>query len=315
MTELVNESHAKVLVCDRVAGELMERLTSEGCSVDYMPEISKPQLVEEIPGYDIIVVRSRTKVTGDVLQYAKRLKVIARAGIGTDNIDLDAARSLGIEVITAAGSSTQSVVELNLLLCLDMARRASFLNRKLRNGTFMKLKGREVSGSTCGIIGFGRIGRETAKVLSSLGANIVAYDIARDDSSMSEVGGRYLELNQLLSTSDFIFTCVTLSGNSRALIGKEEIGMMKPGIMIINTSRAEVYDGKELLNAVKDGRIGGYASDVMWNEPPSDDFEKELISLDNVLITPHIGAQTDEGQRRVAVTIAENISRAIRGGI
>lgn len=315
MTELVNESHIYVLVCDNVDEGLIAKLNSEGYDVEYKPGITKAQLIEEIPKYDVIVVRSRTKVDSDVMAAAKNLKIIARAGIGIDNIDSAAAESKGVKIITAAGSSTQSVVELNLLLSLDLARKVSNLNRNLRGGNFSKVKGKELSGATCGIIGFGRIGYETARVLSYLGANVVAYDIRKNEKMISEVNGSYLELDQLLAKSDFIFTCVTLNGSSKSLIGREQISNIKNGSYIINTSRAEAFDGKELLEALKEGKIGGYAADVMWNEPPSEPYEKELISLDNVLITPHIGAQTDEGQKRVALVTADNIGKAVRGEI
>ncbi len=315
MTELVNDTHIRVLVCDSVAQELLDGLTNEGYAVEYKPEITKPQLLEEIHKYHVIVVRSRTKVDSEVMEAASNLKIIARAGIGIDNIDSEAANSKGVRIVTAAGSSTQSVVELNLLLALDLARKTSYLNRNVRAGEYKKQKGKELSGSICGIVGFGRIGYETARALSFLGADILAYDIVRNEKLIADVGGKYLELEELLESSDFIFTCVTLNGSSKGLIGAPEISKIKKGAFIINTSRAEAFDGKELLKALKDGNLGGYAADVMWNEPPSEEFEKELIKMENVIITPHIGAQTAEGQRRVAIVTVENIGKAVRGEI
>ncbi|AKA49349.1 hypothetical protein IX51_09815 [uncultured archaeon] len=313
MTELVNDTHIRVLVCDSVAQELLDGLKNEGYNVDYKPEITKSELVENISDYQIIVVRSRTKVDSDVMDAAKNLKIIARAGIGIDNIDSESANSKGVKIITAAGSSTESVVELNLVLAIDLARRISALNRKIREGEYKKQKGKELSGSTCGVIGFGRIGYETARVLSSLGANIVAYDIVHNDELIKTIGGRYVELDDLLSSSDFIFTCVTLNGSSKSLMAKEQFSRVKEGAYIINTSRAEAMDGVALLEALKAGRIGGYAADVMWNEPPKEEWEKELINMENVIVTPHIGAQTREAQKRVALATVENVAKAVRG--
>lgn len=313
MTELVNDTHIRVLICDSVAQELIDGLKTQGYEVDYKPEITKPELVAEIGNYSIIVVRSRTKVDSEVMGAAKKLKIIARAGIGIDNIDSESANSMGIKVITAAGSSTQSVVELNLVLAIDLARKITSLNRQVRKGDFKKQKGKELGASTCGIIGFGRIGYETARVLSFLGADILAYDIVHNDDLMGELGGKYVELEELLSKSDFIFTCVTLNGSSRRLVGREQLSGIKDGAYIINTSRAEAMDGESLLYALKSGKLGGYAADVMWNEPPKEGWEKEMVNMENVIITPHIGAQTKEAQKRVALVTVENIGKAVRG--
>lgn len=308
------DSRTRVLICDSVDKELLQGLQSQGYQVRYKPEITHEELVQEIGDYNVVVVRSRTKINSSVLDAANNLKYIARAGIGTDNIDLIKAEEKGIKILTAAGASTQSVVELNLALAIVLSRNIVPLNIEMREGNYKKKKGLEVGGSTCGIIGFGRIGYETAKVLSSIGAGIVAYDIVRNDDLISAVAGEYIELDDLLSRSDYIFICVTLNGNSRKLIGKEEFEKVKDGSYIVNTSRAEAIDGNYLVEALKSGKLGGYAADVMWNEPPKEEWERELIKMDNVIITPHIGAQTEQGQKRVAYATLENIKRAVGGG-
>lgn len=314
MTQLDKDTHTRVLICDSVDEGLLQGLQTSGYEVEYKPEITHDELVKVIGDYYVVVVRSRTKINSSVIDAAKNLKYIARAGIGIDNIDSAKAEEKGIKILTAAGASTQSVVELNLALAIGLSRNIVLLNTDVKNGKYKKKKGVEVGGSTCGIIGFGRIGYETAKVLSTMGSDIVAYDIMRNDDLISSVGGRYLELSQLLSSSDYVFICVTLNGSSQKLLGKDEFAKIKDGAYIVNTSRAEAIDGVSLVGALKSGRLGGYAADVMWNEPPEEDWEKELIKMDNVIITPHIGAQTAEGQKRVAEVTLENIKKAIGGG-
>ncbi len=301
----------KVLVSDPVDEALTEGLKREGHYVDFMPSISNGELEGRIGSYDAIVVRSRTKITKEVLQRAENLKFIARAGIGTDNIDMETAQSMGIKIITAAGSSTQSVLELNLGLLISLSRNIVKLNSQVRDGNYRKEKGTELSGKTAGIIGFGRIGSATARMLKSLGMEIVAYDIHENTNLMDEVGGKFLPLEQLLSISDVVFVLLTLGKESGRLLGKEELRSLKKGAMIINTSRAEAVDPEALLESLKDGTISGYATDVMWNEPPTTDAERELISMDNVIVTPHIGAQTVEAQKRVAQVTLDNLLKAM----
>lgn len=313
MTQLDTDTHIRVLVCDSVDKELLDGLSVVGYSVNYKPEITHEDLINEIVDYDVVVVRSRTKIDAPVIDAAKNLKYIARAGIGIDNIDSARAEEKGIKILTAAGASTQSVVELNLALAIDLSRRITSLNLDVRNGNYKKKKGAEVGGSKCGIIGFGRIGFETARILSSLGSEIIAYDIVKNQEIMDQIGGNYVELDHLLSNSDYIFICVTLNGSSKKLLDKGEMANIKEGAFLVNTSRAEAVDGSSLLEAIKSGKLGGYAADVMWNEPPSEVFEKELIKMDNVIITPHIGAQTRQGQKRVAKVTLENIIKAVGG--
>ncbi len=301
----------KVLVSDPVDDALMEGLREGGHDVDFMPSISSGELEERIGSYDAIVVRSRTKITKELLKKAENLKFIARAGIGTDNIDMETAESMGIKIITAAGSSTQSVVELNTGLMINLSRKIVKLNSQVKEGIFKKEKGTELFGKTAGIIGFGRIGSATAGVLKALGMNIVAFDIYENTSLMDEVGGKFLPLEDLLSTSDVVFVLLTLEKGSQKLIGREQFNSLKKGSMIINTSRAEAVDADSLLENLRNGTVSGYGSDVLWNEPPSTEAERELISMENVIITPHIGAQTAEAQKRVASVTLENLLRAM----
>ncbi len=303
----------RILVSDPVDQALVSGLEEKGYPVDYKPEINESQLREILHDYYAVVVRSRTKLTSDLLRSGNGLKLIARAGIGTDNIDMDTADELGIKVVTAAGSSTQSVAELNLALAIDLARNISSLNRKAREGKFKKSMGVEIAGKTAGMIGFGRIGFQTAFYLRTLGLNVLAYDVKEYPEIISKVSGEYVTMDALLEKSDFIFLSVTLNNGTGIILGDEQFRKLKKNAIIINTSRAEVVDPFSLASALREGRVAAYGADVLWNEPPDSDLEKELIAMDNVLITPHIGAQTGEGQIRVAQMTLENILNSLEG--
>ncbi len=301
----------KILICDPVDRSLIAGLEQKGHLVDYMPDLGQAQLMEILHGYDAAVIRSRTKLTSEVLRSGHGLQLIARAGIGTDNIDLGAAEDLGIKVVTAAGSSTDSVAELNVALLINIARNIGFLNRQLRAGKFAKAAGTEIAGKTAGMIGLGRIGFQTAKYLRALGLGIIAFDLQESEELIGKVSGKYVSLDTLLEKSDFIFISVTLMKDSREILGEDQFRKMKKGAILINTSRAEAIGLEPLLRSLRESRLGGYGADVLWNEPPDSPLEKELIAMENVLITPHIGAQTHEAQGRVARMTLENMLKAI----
>lgn len=297
----------RALVCDPVDNLMIDQLNSNRFEVSYDPTIDAETLKEKVKDFDVLVVRSRTKVTSEVLEKAERLKLIARAGIGTDNIDVRFAAARNIHIVTAAGSSTQSVAELSIGLAVSLTRKIPLLDRKSKDGDWKKDTGAELYGKTAGIIGFGRIGYATAKVLRAMGLNVIAYDIYQNKKIIEEVDGSYVSLNELLEKSDLIFVQATLTDGSSNLISKNELEIMKHGAYIVNTSRAEFIDGPSLLHALKVGRVAGYAADVIWNEPPEDEWENEIISMHNVVITPHIGAQTVEAQKRVAQYTVDNL--------
>ncbi len=306
-----NGKTMRILISDPVERSLITGLEEKGHLVDYRPDLSQGQLTEILHGYDAVVVRSRTKLTSEVLHSGQGLQVIGRAGIGTDNIDMGAAEDLQIKVVTAAGSSTDSVAELNLALLIDIARRINFLNRQLREGKFVKATGTEIFGKTAGMIGFGRIGFQTANYLKALGLGILAFDPYESAELIGKVSGKYVSLDELLEKSDFIFISVTISKDSGEILGEKKFAKVKKGAILINTSRAEVVNLDALVKAMRDGRLGGYGADVLWTEPPDSPLEKELISMDNVIITPHIGAQTNEAQKRVAKMTLENMLKAM----
>lgn len=313
-TDAVKETKMKVLVSDPVESTLINGLKERGYDVDFSPSITPGELEKVLPDYGVIVVRSRTKLYEQQLKLATNLRYIARAGIGTDNIDLVTAEEMGVTVVTAAGSSTQSVVELNVAFMINMARSIVKLNTLVREGAYKKESGTEIAGKTAGIIGFGRIGFETARALKTLGMNILAYDIRENPEIMNKVDGRYVPLEELLETSDYIFVLLTLGKESDKVLGKREFRQIKKGSCLINTSRAEAIDPDALFESLENGTLSGYATDVLWHEPPSCDLEKKLIAMDNVLVTPHIGAQTAEAQKRVASVTLNNLLEAMEGG-
>lgn len=307
----VTEKELKVLICDPMDQSMLEGLKDNRFDVIYEPAITHDDLKKEIPDANILILRSRTKLTEDVLSQAKNLKIIARAGIGTDNIDMSFAKSANIQVITAAGSSTASVAELNVALAIDLSRKIPNMDRNSKALNWKKQGGREMQGKVAGIVGFGRIGLATAKILKSMGMQIIAHDIYQIIPSIAEVNGKYVTLQELVTQSDYIFVLATLTEGSVNIIDEKMLCQCKEGCFIINTSRAEIIDGVALLRSMEMSHIAGYATDVMWHEPPDEKWELQLIGRDDVIVTPHIGAQTVEAQKRVAEFTLANLFKKI----
>ncbi|WP_188680143.1 NAD(P)-dependent oxidoreductase [Thermogymnomonas acidicola] len=305
----------RVLVSDEVDQVLLSTLEDSGMHVDYRPDIERQDLVSSVGGYNVLVVRSRTRVDREVIDAGRALKVIARAGIGLDTIDTEYARSKGIKVVFAPGSSTRSVTELTFAAFLSISRSFCTLSTMAREGKFLKKTGREVSGKTLGIIGFGRIGQDIASVASAFGMEVLAYDVVRNEEAAERLGVSLVALEDLLRGSDYISINVTVSPGQPPLIGKKEFSAMGRRPVISNTSRAAAVDGNALLEALKSGVVSVYYTDVMWNEPPREKFEMDLLRMENFVVTPHIGAQTEEAKRRVAMETASNIVKAWRGEI
>ena len=297
----------KVLICDPIDQSLIKAVQEKGFTVSYLPEIQEKELSEIIEDYEVVIVRSRTRLTGDVMSRALNLQVIARAGVGTDNSDVKYASRKGIRVVTAAGSSTHSVAELSVGLAISLSRSIPMHYLNSKQDSVKKTTGYELYGKSAGLVGFGRIGVATAKILRAMGMRIIAYDPIRNTELMSEVEGKYVELDTLFQESDYIFVLATLTEESKNMIGGRLLDKIKPKTFLINTSRSELINGPDLLFALQKGNLGGYASDLYWHEPPIDPWERELISMPNVIITPHIGAQTEEAQKRVAEYTLNNL--------
>ena len=302
-----------VLICDQVAPILNEILQKNGLKITYEPEITPDQIKEKISNFDIVVVRSRTKITKEMIDRATQCKIIARVGVGLDNIDVDAAKAKNIRVINAVEGAMNAVAELVLGLMLSMAREIPRADREIRNGKWLKkeLMGIELSGKYLGIVGLGNIGKRLAKLARGLNMNIIGFDVMpiADDFSR-DVGLIKADIDTLLSSADFISFHVPLTDATHHLVNAKRISTMKKTAYIINTSRGEIIDEDALYDALKEGRIAGAALDVFEKEPA---IGNKLTTLSNVICTPHIGAQTKEAQTLAANVIGEKIIMILRG--
>ena len=304
-----------VLICDQVNPIIKEILEKNGLKVTYEPEITPEQLGEKIGVYEIIVVRSRTKLSRELITKADKCEIIARVGVGLDNIDQEAAKEKNIRVINAGEGAITAVAELVIGLMLSMAREIPRADREIRNGNWIKkeLMGSELKGKYLGIVGLGNIGKRLGRLARALNMNIIGYDVIPIDEEFSkEVGLMKADLDTLLSSSDFVSLHVPLLDSTHHMINAEKLGIMKKSARIINTSRGGIIDEDALYNALKEGNLAGAALDVFETEPPT---SSKLTSLPNFILTPHVGAQTKEAQLLAANIIAEKIIQVLRGVI
>jgi len=304
-----------VLICDQVNPILKEILDKNGLKVTYEPEITPEQLAEKIGDYEVIVVRSRTKIVKELVEKAAKCQIIARVGVGLDNIDQDAAKAKNIRVINAVEGAVTAVAELVVGLMLSMAREIPRADREIRNGNWIKkeMMGSELKGKYLGIIGLGNIGKRLGRLARALNMNIIGYDVIPIDEEFSkEVGLMKADLDTLLASSDYVSFHVPLLDSTKHMINAEKLGLMKKTAHIINTSRGGVIDEEALYNALKDGNLEGAALDVFETEPATGN---KLVNLPNFIATPHIGAQTKEAQSLAANVIAEKIIQLLRGVI
>ena len=302
-----------VLICDQVSSTLKDILEKNGLKVTYEPEITPEQIAEKIGNFQVVVVRSRTKMTRELIAKADKCKIIARVGIGLDNIDQDAAKEKNIRVINAVEGAITAVAELVIGLMISMAREIPRADREIRNGNWIKkeLMGSELKGKYLGIVGLGNIGKRLGRLARALNMNIIGYDVVPiDDEFSKEVGLMKADLDTLLSSADYVSFHVPLLDSTRHMINAEKLKMMKNTARIINTSRGGVIDEEALYNSLKDGSLAGAALDVFEVEPAT---ENKLITLPNFIATPHIGAQTKEAQLLAANIIAEKIIQILRG--
>ena len=302
-----------VLICDQVSSTLKEILEKNGLKVTYEPEITPEQLAEKIGNFQVVVVRSRTKLSRELVEKADKCQIIARVGVGLDNIDQEAAKEKNIRVINAVEGAVTAVAELVIGLMLSMAREIPRADREIRNGNWIKkeLMGSELKGKYLGIVGLGNIGKRLGRLARALNMNIIGYDVIPiDDEFSKEVGLMKADLDTLLSSADYVSFHVPLLDSTRHMINAEKLKMMKNTARIINTSRGGVIDEEALYNSLKDGSLAGAALDVFEVEPAT---ENKLITLPNFIATPHIGAQTKEAQLLAANIIAEKIIQILRG--
>ena len=302
-----------VLICDQVNTTLKEILEKNGLKVTYEPEITPEQIAEKIGTFEVVVVRSRTKMTRELVEKANKCQIIARVGVGLDNIDQDAAKEKNIRVINAVEGAITAVAELVIGLMLSMAREIPRADREIRNGNWIKkeLMGSELKGKYLGIVGLGNIGKRLGRLARALNMNIIGYDVTPiDDEFSKEVGLMKADLDTLLSSADYVSFHVPLLDSTRHMINTEKLKMMKNTARIINTARGGVIDEEALYNSLKDGSLAGAALDVFEVEPATGN---KLITLPNFIATPHMGAQTKEAQLLAANIIAEKIIQILRG--
>jgi len=302
-----------VLICDQVSSTLKEILEKNGLKVTYEPEITPEQIAEKIGNFQVVVVRGRTKLSRELIEKADKCKIIARVGVGLDNIDEEAAKEKNIRVINAVEGATTAVAELVIGLMLSMAREITRADREIRNGNWIKkeLMGSELKGKYLGIIGLGNIGKRLGRLARALNMNIIGYDVIPIDEEFSkEVGLMKADLDTLLSSADYVSLHVPLLDSTHHMINAEKLKLMKNTARIINAARGGVIDEDALYNSLKEGNIAGAALDVFEVEPATGN---NLTTLPNFVATPHMGAQTKEAQSLAANIIAEKIIQVLRG--
>ena len=301
----------KVLITDNVAAEGVD-LLKKSVPVDIKRGLSPDELIAAIGEYDALVVRSETKVTEPVIAAGDNLKVVARAGIGVDNIDLDAATRAGIAVVNAPIGNTVAAAEHTMALMLALARNVPQAYASMKEGLWQRsaFMGIEVRNKTLGIIGLGRVGSEVARRAAGFGMRLVAYDPFVAPDFASRLGVTVMSLDELLPQADFVTLHTPLTAGTAKLISGPQLAKMKPGARLINVARGELVDEDALLEALENEHLGGAALDVFTDEPPGD---LPLLKHPRLLATPHLGASTEEAQREVAIEAAEQVLAVLEG--
>ena len=304
----------KVLITDPLEDNGIEVLRKAGFDVVVKTEWSPEDLLSLVSDIDGLVVRSRTKVTSEVIDAASQLKVIGRAGVGVDNIDVSYAKEKGINVVTAGDAPADSVAEIAFGLLLSVARSLSEADRSMKEEKWDKKRfiGSQFSGKVLGVVGVGNIGSRVVRIAHAMGMRILAYDVVAHEELKERFGVEYVSLEELLKEADFVTIHVPFLPQTRNLISKKEIALMKKDAIIVNTSRGGILDEEAVYEALVEGRLRGAGFDVYSEEPPKSEILKKLISLPSVVCTPHIASQTNEAQEAVAVKTAERVVKILK---
>lgn len=301
----------KILFAEKIHRKAVEE-AEKFADVSIELNLAPHDLIKKIPEYDALVVRSSTKVTKDVINAGDRLKIIGRAGVGMDNIDVEAAKKRGIEVVNSPEASTIAVAELVFGSMLALNRKIVHAHHSMREGKWerSRFEGTELYAKTIGIIGFGRIGREVAMRAKAFGMKVLAYDpnVTGEDCKEYNVG-YCMELEDLLKAADFITVHVPLIEKTKGMINESNMKLMKKNAVIVNISRGGVVNEEDLYKALKDSVIRGAVLDVYTSEPPD---KCPFASLDNVVLTPHLGASTEEAQINAGTVVVEKIRNFFR---
>jgi D-3-phosphoglycerate dehydrogenase len=300
----------KILISDGIE-DIGKKILNEAGFEVVDKKLSPEELFKEIANYDAIIVRSATKVTKDVIDAGKNLKAIARGGVGLDNIDVQHAKSKGIPVLNTPGASSISVAELAIAHMFALSRFLNLSNTEMREGKWPKKeysKGVELTGKTLGIIGIGNIGKEVAKRALGLGMKVIASD---PFVKQTDLNVKLVNQEEVLKNADYLSLHIPFDKKVGPTITKKEFDLMKKGVILINCARGGVVSEKDLLDALKSGKVANAAMDVFENEPPTSE-EYELIKHPRVSVTPHIGASTVEAQERVGEEIATKVVNALK---
>jgi len=304
----------RILVLEGITERGAEILRSEGWTLDMEKALPPAELVKKVAPYHAILVRSGSQMTAEVIDAAKSLKVIGRAGVGVDNVDLQAATRRGVLVMNSPGGNTVSTAELAVALMLGLSRNLAPADASMKTGTWDRktFAGVELFGKRLGVVGFGRVGREVAARGRAFGMEVQAFDPFVAPAMAEKAHVTLRSLDELLQTSDYISLHTTLTPETKHLIGKDSLAKVKAGVRIVNAARGELIDDEALLAALDSGRVAGAALDVHAQEPPKD---WRLAKHPKVLALPHLGASTKEAQERVGTDIAQQVRDYLKGGV
>ena len=304
----------KILISDKTHPSCAETFRQAGLEVDEKPGLSPEERKAIIGDYAGLVVRSATKVTPDLLEAAKNLKVVGRAGAGLDNVDIPAATAKGVVVMNTPGQNSNAAAELAITMVFALSRHLYRACESLKACRWEKkaLEGREVMGKTLGVVGYGNIGRLVGELGRGVKMKVLGYDPFLSAEQIKALGAEPVSFEDLLAGSDFVSIHVPRTKETAGLFGKENLAKMKDGAYLINCARGGLVDEEALYDALKSGKLAGAALDVFSEEPPG---EHKLLELDNFICTPHLGASTLEAQINVAVAVAEQMTKYLKEGV
>lgn len=306
----------RVLVTDSLADSGLDILrAASDVTLDYRPGLKGEELLREVAATDALITRSGTAVTKELVNAGTQLRIVGRAGVGLDNVDVEACTNRGILVINAPTANIMSATEHTMAMLLALCRNIPEADASVKRGewTRSKFMGIELNGKTLGIIGLGRIGTRVTIRARAFGMHVIAYDPYISDTVFERVTAEKVSLDQLLARADVITVHTPLTDETRGMLGEAEIAKMKDGVIVLNIARGGIYEEKPLADALNSGKIGGAAIDVYTDEPPGK--EHPLVNAKNIVLSPHIGANTIEAQDRVAVQTSEMVVEALRGSI
>lgn len=302
----------KVLIADSLSPEAVDRLRAGGVDVEDRSGIEAGELAKLIAEFEGLIVRSRTKVTADLLKAASKLKVVGRAGVGVDNIDLKAAKERSVAVVNTPVSTSVAVAELTFGLLLSLLRNIPRADDSMKRGLWIKkeLEGGELSGKVLGILGVGNIGAQVARRATAFDMQVLGYDPFLDEKTIQARGAQPATLDEVYARADIITLHLPLLPETRGMLNKHTFAKMKPGVYLVCAARGGVIDENDVLAALNSGQVAGAALDVFEKEPPG---QTALVTHPNVVATPHIGAQTAEAQTRAALDVADEVLNALQG--